>query len=233
MLRIPTVHRLSLFPLVTFSYYSFHSLAHIPSYSVFCAWLLLMTVFFSLTMDLTQEYAVAAGGIFFLFFIAKLIPHVMPLIEYISESASKHLTYPYLLNRHRYLGPWSRAHVLVQVIYITTNVFCLIFENPFSRLSFKILTVTKAGLRAGTMSLVNMIPLFAGPRFGLLADCLGMSLMTVRRIHRSAGIMSLAHAVFHVLVYLAARPSFALSLPKNLFAAIVSVLSLPLAHILT
>ena len=45
-----------------------------------------------------------------------------------------------------------------------------------------------------------------------LADCLGINLITVRRIHRSAGVMSFALVVFHIVVALAARSSFALSL---------------------
>ncbi|KAH6706214.1 hypothetical protein BKA61DRAFT_436840, partial [Leptodontidium sp. MPI-SDFR-AT-0119] len=97
---------------------------------------------------------------------------------------SKHLTYPYLLHRHQSLGPWSRAQVLVQLIYMTANVSCLSFENVFG-LRFGFLNITKAGLRAGTMSLVNMIPLFAGPHLSFLAGYLGASLITVQRVHRS------------------------------------------------
>jgi len=105
--------------------------------------------------------------------------------------------------------------VLAQLIYIAVNVFCF---------SFRASSISQAGLRAGTLSIVNLIPLFAGLHISFLADLLGVTLATFRQIHRSAGVMSVLLALFHVPVAVASRSSFALALPQNLFAVIVSAL---------
>lgn len=164
-------------------------------------------------MDITQAYATAAGGIFFIFILVNCLPYVAQLIKHVSFFTSKHLTYPYLLGRHRFLGPWTQAVVLVQLVYVTVNVFCL---------SFQVFTVSQAGLRAGTLSLINMIPLFAGPHFSFLADLLGVSVTAYQRVHRSAGLMSFVLALFHVLVAVISGASFSLAMGQYLFALIVS-----------
>jgi hypothetical protein len=163
-------------------------------------------------MDITQKYATAAGGVFFIFTLVNLLPHITPLMGHISLFTSKHLTYPYLIYRHRFLGPWSPADGLVQLIYLTANVFCF---------SFRVATISEVGLRAGTLSLINMIPLFAGPHLSFLADLLGVSLRTYRQVHRSAGLMSFALILFNVLVVVFSRASFPLDLPQNLSGLIV------------
>src|SRR5258705_6552614 len=134
-------------------------------------------------MDITQIYAAAIGGVFFIPMLFNLLPHITPLIVHLSLFTSKHLTYPYLIRRHQFLGPWSPADGLVQLVYITVNVFCF---------SFRVSTISEAGLRAGTLSLINTIPLFAGPHLSFLADLLGVSLRTYRHVHRSTGLMSFA-----------------------------------------
>ena len=72
------------------------------------------------------------------------------------------------------------------------------------------------------ISLVNMIPLFAGPHLSFLADLLGVSITMYRCIHRSAGIMSCVPVAFHVLVAVASGTSFSLAIDQHLFALIVS-----------
>ncbi len=107
--------------------------------------------------------------------------------------------------------------ILIQVVYLTINIFCL---------SFRVSDVAKAGTRAGTLSLVNMIPLFAGPSFGFLADRLGVPLKVYRRAHRSAGFMTFTLVLLHVLAVVS-QGSFSLGQPQHLFAVIVSPLIQP------
>jgi len=164
-------------------------------------------------MNITQAYAIAAGGIFLIFVLANCRPHMAQLIKHVSLFTSKHLTYPHLISRHRFLGLWTRADVLVQLIYVAANVFCLSFQAP---------TVSQAGLRAGTLSLINMVPLFAGFHISFLADLLGVSITTYRRIHRSLGLMSFVLVLFHVLVAVTSGTSFSLATGQHLFALIVS-----------
>lgn len=54
-----------------------------------------------LIMNIIQVYAVDAGGIFSVFALIHLLPKIMPLVIYLSLRFSKHITYPYLLHRHR------------------------------------------------------------------------------------------------------------------------------------
>jgi hypothetical protein len=163
-------------------------------------------------MNITQIYAIAAGGFFTVFLFFNFLPRTTRFREKASLFMSKHLLYPYLLGRHRLLGPWSRADILIQLTYITVNLFCL---------SFRTLNISEASLRAGSLSLINMTPLFAGPHLGFLADLFGFSLDTYRLLHRSAGLMSFACILFHVLVVVANRISFSLAVPEHLYGLIV------------
>ena len=174
-------------------------------------------------MDVTQIYVTAAGGLFFVFLLVNFLPRTVRFWRTISLLTSKHLTYPYLVHRHRFVGPWTRSGVLLQLIYIALNVFCLAFRVP---------TLSKAGLRAGNLSLANMIPLFAGAHLSFLADLLGFPLNTVRRVHRSAGLMAVALLLFHALVLVSDRTSFSLKVPEHLYGLIVRHPS-PLAFTLT
>lgn len=70
--------------------------------------------------------------------------------------------------------------------------------------------------------MINLIPVFAGPHLSTLADLLGVALATVRRIHRSAGVMAIAFTVLHVLLIIASKHAFPLDQLKNLFTVIVS-----------
>ena len=65
-----------------------------------------------------------------------------------------------------------------------------------------------------------MIPLFAGPHLSFLADMLGFRLATYRRVHRSAGLMSFALLLFHILSIAVQRTSFSLSVPEHLYGMI-------------
>ena len=165
------------------------------------------------TMDLTAKYSLAAGGIFSLLLLAQLIPRIARLFGGVSIFVSKHVIFPYILKRHEVVGPWTRATVAVHLIYIAANVFCLGFHTS---------SVSKAGLRAETLSLINIVPLFAGPHLSFLADVLGFSLDSLHRIHRSAGWMSFSLAVFYVSTVVAAGDPFPLSQPQNLFGLIAS-----------
>src|SRR5437588_11910258 len=114
----------------------------------------------------------------------------MPFIKKISLFASKHLIYPQFIRRHQLLGPWTLAGIFIQLVYMAVNVFCF---------SFRVSSISNAGLRAANLSLINMIPLFLGLHLSLLADLFGVSLGTFWLVHRSAGILSVALLLFHVL----------------------------------
>jgi len=167
----------------------------------------------STVMNIPQIYAIAAGGVFVLLLIIKSVSAVQQGFHALAIFVAKHLTYPFLIRRRRLLGPWSRADVLLQVIYLTINIFCL---------TFRVSSVKEAGARAGTLAMINMAPLFFGFHLSFLADILGISLSNFRRIHRMMGWMSLLLGLVHALVVVHGDPSFLRDMPKNLYAVIVS-----------
>lgn len=170
-------------------------------------------------MDPTQIYAVAAGGAFSLFALVHFCPYIILFFTRVSVFISKHLTYSYLLHRHRILGPWTRAGIVIQLAYLAVNVFCVsVVEISWNGLRGS--TVSDAGRRASTLAMVNMIPTFAGFHHAFLADQLGLSLKTIRGIHRSAGWMTCGFVLLHALVA-ASKAPLPLSVPQNLFAVIV------------
>ena len=164
-------------------------------------------------MQTVEIYAIAAGGILVALASFSLFPQLRPAFRRLSLLGSKYLTYPHLIHRHRLLGPCSRADILAQAVYVTANVLCF---------SFKASDFQKAGLRAGTLALVNVIPLFAGFDFGRLADILGLPLEKMRGVHVSAGVMSVVLMAIHVSTVLVQKVPFGLREGKNVFAVIVS-----------
>lgn len=78
-------------------------------------------------MKLITVYAIATGGIFVTLFLMHVAMSLISLISIIYVMASKHLTYPYLLNHHQILDPWTRANFLLYLVYGVVNVFCIVF----------------------------------------------------------------------------------------------------------
>ncbi|PVH67427.1 hypothetical protein DL98DRAFT_443624, partial [Cadophora sp. DSE1049] len=161
-------------------------------------------------MDWTQIYAIVAAGIFSMFVTVHFHKYLNQFVNYMFL-LSRHLTYPRLVHRHRFLGPWSPSVVIIQLIYIAANTFCATF--PAS-------TVAEIGRRAGTLAAINMVPLFAGPHLAFLEDILGTPLGTIHLIHRSAGIMAFSLSIVHALAITGSKTSLPLDVPQNLFAVV-------------
>ena len=109
--------------------------------------------------------------------------------------------------------------------YNSASVHCQQLLMPWHSslcLGVHVSSIATAGVQAGNLSLINLIPLFLGPHLSFLADILGVSLSTFRRIHRSAGLMSLGLVLFHALVIVTSSTAFTLSNAKNLSAVVVS-----------
>jgi hypothetical protein len=154
------------------------------------------------------------GGVFSIYFVIAILPHLMPFMEKISLFAFKHLIYLQFLRRHRLLGPWTLASIFIQLAYIAINVFYF---------SFRVSSILNAGLRAGNLSLINMIPLFLGPHLSFLADLFGVSLDTYRLVYRLAGLMLVVLLLFHVFTAVAVGTAFPLSELVNLYGFIVRI----------
>ena len=123
-------------------------------------------------MDIVRMYALVVAGIASCFLLLNLIGCVARLRSYISLQISKYFVYPHVVNRHALVGPWSVADVFLQVVYLTANLFCM---------SFRVEDLSQAGLRAGTLALTNLGPLFGGFHLDFLAGLTGLSLNTYHR----------------------------------------------------
>ncbi|KAI5456105.1 hypothetical protein BGZ63DRAFT_367500 [Mariannaea sp. PMI_226] len=143
------------------------------------------------------------------------------LFTRISTWGRKHLAYRHFLRQHRYVDSWSRLHVLFLTVYIVANLACILVPLP---------DVKGAGLRAGTLSLINMIVLYLGPCFSFAADTLRMSLRMYRRVHACVGVTVFILGAFHAIVAVTSRKAFWLNEPKYIWAfiAIIGLLLLVL-----
>lgn len=166
-------------------------------------------------MDVTQFYAIVAGGIIGLLLIVRFVIRVIQFLQPWSILLLRHALYPFLLKRHRFLGPWTRAEVSLQLLYLAVNIFCN---------SFGVSDVKEAGARAGTLSLINLIPVYFGVHLSFLGDLLGISLPAYRFAHGSTGTMSVMLGLFHVIVNVAGNPSFSYDVSGQLFGLIVGSL---------
>lgn len=166
-------------------------------------------------MEFVAIYAIAAGGILGALFVVRVAPSLMSLSSTISVMNSKHLSYPYILDRHQLFGPWTRANVLLYLVYLAVNVFFVAYQTQ-SAVGF--------GHRAGTLSLINMGFLVLATHLSFLADILGVSLQTCQRIHRAVGYTTSGLLTLHIIAILAIRyQKFPLHDQRNLFALIVCV----------
>lgn len=143
-------------------------------------------------MDVTQYFAVAAGGIFGVVVIVNFIAQLAHLWRtHLSATILRHVIYPFFLSRHRFVGPWTRTSVLLHLFYWAAMGFCC---------SFRVTNLTDASARAGTLSLINMIPLYSSFHLSFVADMLGISLRAYRRLHGSVGYVAGALTIFHTVI---------------------------------
>ena len=142
-------------------------------------------------MDITQLYAVAAGGLIALLGIIRLCLRTARFLRrWLSGLVLRRLIYPFLLRRHRFIGPWTRSGVLLHALYLVVIIFCS---------SFKIDSLSHASTRAATLSLINAVPLYFGIHMSFIADTLGISLQLYKRCHRTIAYVSTLLALFHVV----------------------------------
>ena len=89
-------------------------------------------------------------------------------------------------------------------------------------LSYRISSLLDAGTRAGTLSLINLIPLYSELHLSFLVDTLRISIRNYTKLYGSIGVMSGALAGFHIRVVLAGDRKLLLSSAKQLYGLIIS-----------
>lgn len=164
-------------------------------------------------MDSLAIYAIAAGGIFVGLFLTQTLSIFTSWKDLFCTLFSRYLTLPFVINRYRFWGPWTRASVFLHLSYAAINIF-LIF--------FRIESLTGAGRRAGELALVNLIFPLSAIHLSYLADLLGIKWSTCCRIHRATGWMAVALLSFHIIAAVQAQGfTFPLHELQNLFTMIV------------
>lgn len=118
------------------------------------------------------------------------------------------------LRRHDIVRLWPLKHILMLALYWGANFSCLFIF--FSGLQ-------DAGKRAGRLSLINLIVLYAGPHLSVLADIVELAIPTYRRLHASVATTAFFMAVFHVVVASIKHVDPLLSTSKSAFGLIVSL----------
>lgn len=164
-------------------------------------------------MNPIEIYGCILGGFFVLLLSIRCFPVIETSFHYISLFISKHMTLRLALRRHRFAGPWSRADVLIQLMYLVINLFLI---------GFRVTSLKQAGQQAGLISMINMVPLFFGFHLSFVADLLGISLTTCRRIHRSTGAMTFVLGLVNMLIGFQSNHTNSLRVSKNLYRVIVN-----------
>ncbi|EAA64355.1 hypothetical protein AN9023.2 [Aspergillus nidulans FGSC A4] len=140
-------------------------------------------------MDILVIYAITAGSVLVSLVAFRLLRLLSQWKSPILVLLSRHIIYPHVVARHRFLGPWSRLSVLTHLAYATVNSILVFFLN------FSLENVSR---RAGDLSLINMIFLLTSSHLSYSADLLGIPLRTYRQMHRASGWMAMALVVLHV-----------------------------------
>jgi len=106
-------------------------------------------------MDITQIYAITAGAIFGLVLMIRAASSFVRFCRPYSVLLVRRFLYPNVLGRHRFFGPYTRAQVLLHLLYLAVNIFCSVFG---------VSSIRELDTRTGTLSLTNMITSYFGYR---------------------------------------------------------------------
>jgi hypothetical protein len=166
-----------------------------------------------MAVDTTQAYAMIVGGTFAACVLISLCSRLKQPYDCLRRVARQYLIYPHLVRRHRFIGPWSRAAVLFQLCIVGVNVFCV---------TFQVSTIQDASRRAARLALLNLVPVYSSAHLSFLADICGISLHTVKSVHRCTGAIALPLLAFHIAAIMAAHIPFSLRVAENLWGLIVS-----------
>jgi hypothetical protein len=163
-------------------------------------------------MDPSQIYGIAIGSLFFLMLLYRSTVRILNSIY--SRTLFfllKHFIYPYLFRRHIFFGPVSRVHFILQVIYWCATAACNVIG---------VKTFTQASARAGTLSVINLVPLLFSGRLSHAADLFGISLRGFYGLHRSIGLMALTQGLIHIFILIGKR-LVSVHAPDQIYAILV------------
>ena len=143
---------------------------------------------------------------------AKYLPPLPRLAKRVTRFMNRYLIYPGCLHRGRFVNRWNRLDIVFLALYLGANIACVVAP---------LRGIEQAGLRSGTLAIINIILLFASPYLSLLADVLGLSLESCRRLHSSVGSTTILLSAFHAAVGAAVKRGLDLHTSRDLFALVV------------
>ena len=161
-------------------------------------------------MESTSIFAIAVGGLLITCVFVNFVSQFSGVPRG-SKPFLARLRYPYVIRRHGVLEPWTLLDLLLQSSYTIVNFYCLGLQDGLA----------KVGHRAGTLSLINLIPLFLGPQLNFLADVLGLTLATFQSAHRCTGLMAVGMAILHTIITIFGSSNFALRSLLNMSGVLV------------
>ena len=142
-------------------------------------------------INIAQIYTTIARGVFGLLTILRFYFAVLVLLRKLTAFILAHLVYPLVFRRIRFIGLYSRAGLLIRVIFISLNIF-------YS--AFRVNSLIVVSIRTANFALINLIPLFFGPHYSFIASILGISLDSFRQVHSSfVGISVIFGTIYTVL----------------------------------
>ncbi|KAL9611402.1 MAG: hypothetical protein Q9167_003943 [Letrouitia subvulpina] len=146
-------------------------------------------------MEPSVLYASAAGGVAAILLILRFSRLIYRFLRRsVSVLLLRHVMYPLLVDRHALLGPWTRGAVSLHLLFWAVTIFCTCFQ---------INSLSAAVTRTGTVSLINLVPLYFGFHLSFVADLLGISLHLWQALHGSLGTVAVALAMTHAVISLA------------------------------
>ncbi|KAF2812821.1 uncharacterized protein BDZ99DRAFT_555645 [Mytilinidion resinicola] len=148
-------------------------------------------------MQISEIYALAAGSVLAMLFVLRIL-YTLSFFPFrgICLFVLKNFVYPRFLHRSRLTNSISWYRVTVQAIYWSGTLVA-----NFVRVN----SISDAGLRAGTIAIVNFVPLLLATPFSMAANILGVSIYSYLQLHGSMAFMTVAQSVFHFSVILFKR----------------------------
>ena len=145
-------------------------------------------------MDWILSYAIAVCGFMAFFLYLGFRSWLIGVYRArVSAFVLRHLVYPYLYRRLKFLAPITRLRALLLVVYCAATFF----YN-----AYKVDNVDQASARAGWLSVVNTIPLLVSGRLAMASKIFGMSINSVLVTHMTTGVMVAGQALAHVVLEL-------------------------------
>lgn len=79
-------------------------------------------------MNLTQIYATVIGGVFSGLIFFNIFRKLWLVLQRQKIFVLQHLIYPIVLNRHCFIGPWTRVNLFIRAIHFDISLFFTVFK---------------------------------------------------------------------------------------------------------